>query len=125
MPASCSPPATSTRPSRACRRAAPRSSRNQPNSPTGSATAPSATRQALVPRRRLRRTTADEHDSLLSQPRLNCRPVDETGLDLLLDPDLHQPRLGMVRTDALLRSAGGRADAVDVEHAVAVAMPAG
>src|SRR5205807_6646731 len=80
-------------------------------------------RQALVHLRRLVRTAACEHDALLAQPRLNCRPVDKAGLDLLLYPDLHHGRLGMIRTDTLLRNTGRRADAVDVEDAVAVAMP--
>jgi transposase InsO family protein len=41
----------------------------------------------------------------------------------LLDPDPLQARAGLVRTDALLRHAGRGADAVDVEDAVAVAVP--
>jgi hypothetical protein len=82
-------------------------------------------RQALVHVRRLVRAAADEHDSLLAQACLYRRPVDEAGLDLLLYPDLHHARLGMIRADTLLRDTGRRADAVDVEDAVAVAMPTG
>src|SRR5206468_10383579 len=46
------------------------------------------------------------------------------GRDLLHDPDLAHARGRMVGADALLRHAGGRADAVDVEDAIAVSVTA-
>src|SRR5262245_19557013 len=78
-------------------------------------------RQTLVDLRRLVGPAPDEHDSLSAQAGLHCGPVDEAGLDLLLDPHLLQARVGVVGAHAGLRHAGGRADAVDVEHATAVA----
>src|SRR6185312_619469 len=61
-------------------------------------------RQALVHLRRLVRAAADEHDSLLAQACLYRRPVDETGLDLLLHPDLRQAGHRVIRADTLLRN---------------------
>ncbi len=81
-------------------------------------------RQALVHLRGLVRAAADHDDALLAQACLHGRPVDEAAGDLLLHPHLAQARGRMVGADALLRHAGRRADAVDVEDAVAVAVRA-
>src|SRR6188474_2457889 len=70
-------------------------------------------RQALVHLRRLVRSAADEHDALLSDAGLHSRPVDETRLQLLLDPHF---------LDACLRMIG--AGLVRLEDAVAVAVTA-
>jgi hypothetical protein len=82
-------------------------------------------RQALVHLRGLVGTAPDQHDALAAQASLHGRPVDEARLDLLLDPDLAKARGWMVRADSLLRHARSRADAVDVENAVAIAVGAG
>src|SRR4051812_36074290 len=81
-------------------------------------------RQALVRLGRLVGAAADEHDALLPQPGLHRRPVDLARAQLLLDPHLLHARVRVVGADPLLRRAQTRADAVDVEHAVAVAVPA-
>src|SRR5262245_1320872 len=82
-------------------------------------------RQALVHLRGLVGAAADQDDALLAESSLHRRPVDETGLHLLLHPHLLDAGLRMIGADALLRHARRRADAIDVEDAIAVAVPAG
>src|SRR5262249_51035956 len=71
------------------------------------------------------RAAADQHDPLLAQASLDGGPVDLAGLDLLLDPHFHHTGVRVVRADALLRHGHVRANAVDVEHPIAVAIAAG
>src|SRR5215210_9305183 len=70
-------------------------------------------RQALVHLRGLVGTAAEEHDALLAEACLHRRPVHLAGLQLLLDPDLLEAGVGMVRAGTGV-----------LEHTRAVAIPA-
>src|SRR5688500_11600481 len=81
-------------------------------------------RQALVHLRRLVRTAAYEHDAVAAQAVLHRRPVDEAGLQLLLDPDLREARGRVLRALRLLLEQPC-AVAVPARPALAAAHPAG
>ena len=82
-------------------------------------------RQALVDLGRLAGAAANERDPALAQARLDRGPIHQPGFDLLLEPDLQEPRVGVLGAPSVRRFEQPLAATVAALPPLAAADPAG